>query len=526
MKYKVCILAAGIGSRMAPLTDKINKSLLPVNFKATISHIIEKFDLNTEIIIAVGHLKNSILDYLACAHSNRKFTIVEVENYSGEGSGPGLSLMQCKKYLDEPFIFFASDTLVLEDIPLPNKNWLGVSKVDQTIDYCTVEIKDNKIKKLIDKTDNEHKNAFIGLAGIYDYETFFKSLEANNQIKAGEYQVSNGFSGLINKSLYPEYFTWCDTGNINGYKNANVVMSKTQSDFDFSKNAEFLYFIDNKVIKYFENEEIAENRYLRSLSLKGLCPKIILKKKNFYCYEKIKGNVIYDVINNDVLEDLLDWLQKKLWTEVNCEDLDLKNFQSACNDFYYNKTNSRINKYFDKYSISDEKSTINGVNVPSIKDMFKVIDWDNLSNGIPSNFHGDLQFDNILKKENGEFLLIDWRQDFGGFIDYGDRYYDFAKLNGGMQVSYKLIKKDNFSYSKDSIGRINIDHKIPNELIVSKKSFLKFLDTKNIDVKKVNILTSIIYLNMSPMHNEPFDHFIFNLGKLNLFRSLFDKYHL
>ena len=57
MKYKVCILAAGVGSRMEPFTQHINKSLLPVDLKASISHIIEKFDVNIEIVIAGGHLK-------------------------------------------------------------------------------------------------------------------------------------------------------------------------------------------------------------------------------------------------------------------------------------------------------------------------------------------------------------------------------------------------------------------------------------------------------------------------------------
>ena len=106
MKYKVCILAAGIGSRMKPFTDHINKSLLPVNFKAVISHIIEKFDTSIEIVIAVGHLKKEIIEYLDCAHNDRKLTIVEVDKFTGRGSGPGYSLIQCQVHLDLPFIFF------------------------------------------------------------------------------------------------------------------------------------------------------------------------------------------------------------------------------------------------------------------------------------------------------------------------------------------------------------------------------------------------------------------------------------
>ena len=89
-----------------------------------------------------------------------------------------------------------------------------------------------------------------------------------------------------------------------------------------------------------------------------------------------------------------------------------------------------------------------------------------------------------------------------------------------MQVSYKLIKKDNFSYDVNHDGSVRISHNIPNELISARNNFLEFLKLKKIDTLKVEIITSLIYLNMSPMHNEPFDHFIFNFGKLNLFKSL------
>ncbi len=169
MKYKVCILAAGIGSRMKPFTQSINKSLLPVNFKAVISHIIEKFDTDIEFVIAVGHQKETVIDYLACAHSDRKFTIVEVDRFTGKGSGPGYSLLQCRNFLDLPFVFFASDTLVLEGIPSPAENWLGVSAVTNTREYCTVDISNDKIVKLDDKVISNNKNAFIGVAGVKDH---------------------------------------------------------------------------------------------------------------------------------------------------------------------------------------------------------------------------------------------------------------------------------------------------------------------------------------------------------------------
>ena len=80
-KYKVCILTAGVGSRMGHFSESINKGILPINSKAVISYIIEKFPVDTEIVIAVGHKKDTVIDYLELAYPDRIFNFVEVDKY-------------------------------------------------------------------------------------------------------------------------------------------------------------------------------------------------------------------------------------------------------------------------------------------------------------------------------------------------------------------------------------------------------------------------------------------------------------
>src|SRR3989338_6018923 len=86
--YKICILAAGVGSRMGALSENISKAVLPV-----------------------GHKKETVIDYLAIAHPERKFTFVEIDKYIGPGSGPGYSLLQCKDQLQCSFILCTADTI-------------------------------------------------------------------------------------------------------------------------------------------------------------------------------------------------------------------------------------------------------------------------------------------------------------------------------------------------------------------------------------------------------------------------------
>ena len=60
------IFAAGLGTRLKPLTDHMPKALVPVSGKPMLEHVIEKlkaagFD---EIVINVHHFANQIIDFL------------------------------------------------------------------------------------------------------------------------------------------------------------------------------------------------------------------------------------------------------------------------------------------------------------------------------------------------------------------------------------------------------------------------------------------------------------------------------
>ncbi len=523
--YKVCILAAGIGSRMGEVSEHINKALLPVNFKGTISYIIEKFPKNVEIVIAVGHKKETVIDYISIAHPERKVKYVEIDKYIGPGSGPGYSLLCCKDYLQCPFIFSAVDTIVLEEIPEPRDNWFGIAPVKETEKYCTVKIKNNLIYQLDDKIKTDNKFAFIGLAGIADYDVFFSGLEKDKDLISGELQVSNGFKKLVEKKLVPVGFTWFDTGTLSNYIETNKNFSGGGKKFDFSKGNEFIYFVNGKVIKYFADPDIVKKRCQRaSISLKGLCPKIEAEKGNFYSYKKIDGQVLYNVLNSQIVGDFLQWAKLNLWKKANLAKEEKDDFYQACQDFYYNKTMKRIKTFYEKTHITDGTNNINGVSVPPLKDLFSRIDWKNVYNGIPTNFHGDLQFDNILvtRDESSnlqKFVLLDWRQDFGNLTHVGDIYYDLAKMYGGVNISYQLIKEGMLSFDMSG-SSIYYKYFMKNDLLEAKEECEEFFKKEGYDIQKIKLITSLIFLNMSPLHNDPFDLMLYFMGKSMLYKTL------
>ena len=60
----------------------------------------------------------------------------------------------------------------------------------------------------------------------------------------------------------------------------------------------------------------------------------------------------------------------------------------------------------------------------------------------------------------------------------------------------------------------------PKEVFTMKEEYENFLTKNKFDLDKIRILTSIIFLNMSPLHKEPFSHMLYFLGKSMLYKSL------
>lgn len=68
---KAMIFAAGLGTRLKPITDSIPKALVPVAGKTLLEHVIEKLSNEgfDELIINVHHHAQKIIDFLAEHHN-------------------------------------------------------------------------------------------------------------------------------------------------------------------------------------------------------------------------------------------------------------------------------------------------------------------------------------------------------------------------------------------------------------------------------------------------------------------------
>ena len=516
MKYKVLITTSGTGSRLGDLTNYLNKSLVRVGKKPAISYIIEQYDDDIEFVITVGYKSNLVVDFLTLAYPNKKFTFVYVDKYEGDGSSLAYSISKAEKELQCPFIYQACDTIVFKKIDNFQNNWSGVYKKDHIDNslYRTIKINNNYISKINNKGDINFDYIFIGISFIKDYNLFWQSMKEVLKESKNDLSDCDVINKMIKKSNfnYVIYDEWLDIGNTQSLLDAR---EKIFDKFELlDKVDESIYLFDNFVIKYFDNKKTLKNRVERTKILNDLVPKIIDYKENFYKYEYIDGELLSENIDNNKFKNFLDWLKKNLWTLSKNK----KDFYEICKNFYFNKTEKRLFQLYDILNIKDKEEVINGILVPSINDLISKIDVDLLCESEPYNFHGDLILDNVLLIENG-FKLLDWRQDFGGDIERGDIYYDLAKINHNLILNHGLINKKLF-YVENKGNNIECDILRSNKLCECQEIFYNFLLINNYDIKKVKLLTSLIWLNMSPLHDYPLNKFLYYFGKYNLYKNI------
>ena len=137
----VLILSAGLGTRLETLTKEVNKALLPINNRAIVSHIIDKFPKEYEFIVATGYKGESLEEYCRLSFPEHKFKFVNIDNVDGDNSGPGYSALKCKEYLQRPFYFTTCDCLIDTKIPHLDGNWLGVYPTSYPEKYSTLKSK-------------------------------------------------------------------------------------------------------------------------------------------------------------------------------------------------------------------------------------------------------------------------------------------------------------------------------------------------------------------------------------------------
>ncbi len=170
---RAMVLAAGLGTRLRPLTFELPKPMVPVLDRPVMAHIVDLLRRNgvTEIIANLHYFPDSIREYFGDSITYR---------YEEELLGTAGGVRNCADFFgDETFLIISGDALTDIDV---NKFYerhkasggvatLAVKRVDDTREYgVVIQDGEGRIGGFQEKPDPSEALSDLGNCGIYMFE--------------------------------------------------------------------------------------------------------------------------------------------------------------------------------------------------------------------------------------------------------------------------------------------------------------------------------------------------------------------
>jgi len=134
------LLAAGTGSRLAPLTDNTPKCLVAVNKISILERLLNSLEEHNfnRLVVVLGHQADCIRDYLGTRKRGMDITYITSPLYKTTNNI--YSLWLARNVIDEPFLLIESDlvfdTDMLTDMLYPDR--VAVAKIEPWMNGTTV----------------------------------------------------------------------------------------------------------------------------------------------------------------------------------------------------------------------------------------------------------------------------------------------------------------------------------------------------------------------------------------------------
>jgi len=206
---KGCILAAGKGTRLLPLTETKPKPLIPIAGKPLLQHSIEMFRENniTKILLIVGHYKEKIQDFFGNGEDfGVEISYIEQKEFLGTAHATNLA----KEFAgQDPFLLFYGDQYmdsqifekVVDEISTNKYDGLISAKHMQDPKKWGILKSDNEglLEKIIEKPpDDRYGN--LANAGVYIFnQDIFEGIDNTEKSVRGEYELTDSIQYLVDK---------------------------------------------------------------------------------------------------------------------------------------------------------------------------------------------------------------------------------------------------------------------------------------------------------------------------------------
>ncbi|MFH1292469.1 MAG: glucose-1-phosphate thymidylyltransferase [bacterium] len=251
---KAVLTGGGHATRLRPITNTINKHLIPLAGQPMIFHAIDKV-VKAGIKEIFINTNPSEIQLQEVVGDGSKWGI-KIHYFEQQGGPQGIAhvVKQAERFIGhDPFMFFLSDNIVLSDLSefideFYKQNYdcmLAFSKVKDPERFGVPYFDDHgNLVKVLEKPENPPNN--FAVTGIYLYgpDLFFKAFDHIEKSNRGEYEISDIHSYLLNtgqKVGYKEITGWWkDTGKPEDLLVANALLMDHLPDNFWQKDNVFI----------------------------------------------------------------------------------------------------------------------------------------------------------------------------------------------------------------------------------------------------------------------------------------------
>lgn len=224
---KAMILAAGVGSRLDPLTRQIPKPMVPIVNRPVMEHIVELLAKHgvKDIMVNVHYLADHIMDYFG---DGSKWNVNIQYSIEDKLWGDAGSVKRCEDFFDDTFLVVGGDDLADIDITRMLRlhkekkaiATIALSLVDDPSEYGIALLNDRgRITRFLEKPRGEVIFSNTANTGVYIFDPQVLELVPRGM----PYGFGNNVFPMLleHRTRFYGYLTssyWRDVGNLKQYQ--------------------------------------------------------------------------------------------------------------------------------------------------------------------------------------------------------------------------------------------------------------------------------------------------------------------
>lgn len=447
MKKLLIIPAAGLATRMMPLSNSMSKAMIPVAGKPILAHILSAVRGKVDHIVVVHGAHNDIENFLKKKNYGDVSYCPQLTEFNGPLGAIYSGLASVDSDEDTQVLVWLGDTLIADEFDydkflsydFKESTALGVGSVPDWSRWCMIS-EDGSI--MFDKPSEEPPTdkALVGLyRWNYNYNKFKHII--SELVKSGHEEIAPLIDSFSERALIDVSGSWIDCGDLPSlYKaNSELIYSKARGHNNVT--------IKNSIVtKTSTNHEQEVNWYKtirdKGVEVSALSPQFYGHGNKSYSIELCSGHTLQDLVlyHNINREDVWENVLSTVISRVQALYTNTRKFDNALHYpmLYHNFTR--------RYKQAESDGIINKGEL-EILSSFLEDSWNRfLAINMDTSLliHGDLHFGNIFyDAATNKVKLIDPRGEWVTPLNCGGSIiYDIAKFYQSIVCNYCHVAAD------------------------------------------------------------------------------------